>query len=240
MANERLTLLVKGTDPQYLEGSSLLIEAYALYSDTANDNCVAQLKLKNLGSRIVKAVSIELIVFDAFSQEIKAVIHHYKNLEIGQNKSFGDKEAIIINDNKANSFKVKLNAISYSDGSVYRPDQSNIYEQLPRNQNIDGLDSELLDQYKRDIVEKGFPKATFCKMQLAKGLWQCGCGNWQLANNKCTACGASESVFTSTLDINALKKHLEEYALQRHLILVYDDYTKGSDLIASDIDYDII
>ena len=37
-----------------------------------------------------------------------------------------------------------------------------------------------------------------------------------------------------------LKKHLEEYALQRHLILVYDDYTKGSDLIASDIDYDII
>ena len=37
-----------------------------------------------------------------------------------------------------------------------------------------------------------------------------------------------------------LKKHLEKYALKRHLILVYDDYTKVSDLIASDIDYDII
>jgi DNA-binding LytR/AlgR family response regulator len=37
-----------------------------------------------------------------------------------------------------------------------------------------------------------------------------------------------------------LKKHLEEYALKRHLVLVYDDYTKGSDLVASDIEYDII
>ena len=37
-----------------------------------------------------------------------------------------------------------------------------------------------------------------------------------------------------------LKKHLEEYALKRHLVIVYDDYIKGSDLIASDIEYDII
>ena len=37
-----------------------------------------------------------------------------------------------------------------------------------------------------------------------------------------------------------LKKHLEEYAIKRHLVLVYDDYTKGSDLVASDIEYDLI
>ena len=37
-----------------------------------------------------------------------------------------------------------------------------------------------------------------------------------------------------------LKKHLEEYALKRHLITVYDDYTKGADLVASPIEYDII
>ncbi len=37
-----------------------------------------------------------------------------------------------------------------------------------------------------------------------------------------------------------LKQCLEEYALKRHLIIVYDDYTKGADLIASDIEYDII
>lgn len=37
-----------------------------------------------------------------------------------------------------------------------------------------------------------------------------------------------------------LKKHLEEYALTRNLILVYDDYTNGYDLIASNIEYDLI
>ncbi len=37
-----------------------------------------------------------------------------------------------------------------------------------------------------------------------------------------------------------LKKHLEQYAMQRHLAIVYDDYTKGSDLVASELEYDII
>ena len=37
-----------------------------------------------------------------------------------------------------------------------------------------------------------------------------------------------------------LKKHLEEYAIKRNLILVYDDYTNGYDLIASNIEYDLI
>lgn len=37
-----------------------------------------------------------------------------------------------------------------------------------------------------------------------------------------------------------LKKYLEEYAVKRHLVFVYDDYTKGYDLIASKIEYDLI
>lgn len=37
-----------------------------------------------------------------------------------------------------------------------------------------------------------------------------------------------------------LKKHLEKYAINRNIIMNYDDYSNGSDLIASSIDYDII
>ena len=37
-----------------------------------------------------------------------------------------------------------------------------------------------------------------------------------------------------------LKKHLEEYALNRNLVFVYDDYTNGYDLIKSSIEYDLI
>ena len=37
-----------------------------------------------------------------------------------------------------------------------------------------------------------------------------------------------------------LKHHLEEYALTINLVLVYDDYTNGYDLIASNIEYDLI
>ena len=37
-----------------------------------------------------------------------------------------------------------------------------------------------------------------------------------------------------------LKKNLEEYALKRHLFILYDDYTNGFDLLASSYEYDII
>ena len=37
-----------------------------------------------------------------------------------------------------------------------------------------------------------------------------------------------------------LKKHLDEYAQQRNLLMVYYDYTAGADLIASGIEYDVI
>lgn len=39
---------------------------------------------------------------------------------------------------------------------------------------------------------------------------------------------------------NELKKHLEKYAADRGIIIVYDDYLNGLELVASNIDYDII
>lgn len=37
-----------------------------------------------------------------------------------------------------------------------------------------------------------------------------------------------------------LKAHLEEYSIKKNLVIVYDDYTSGADLVASNIEYDLI
>ena len=37
-----------------------------------------------------------------------------------------------------------------------------------------------------------------------------------------------------------LKKHLDVYAKKRDLVMVYYDHTRGSELLASDIEYDLI
>ncbi|MCQ2524709.1 MAG: LytTR family DNA-binding domain-containing protein [Lachnospiraceae bacterium] len=37
-----------------------------------------------------------------------------------------------------------------------------------------------------------------------------------------------------------LKVYLEEYSIKKNIVIVYDDYTNGADLIASNIEYDII
>lgn len=39
---------------------------------------------------------------------------------------------------------------------------------------------------------------------------------------------------------DVLKKHLDEYAQGRGLLMVYYDYTNGADLLASDIEYDVV
>ncbi len=39
---------------------------------------------------------------------------------------------------------------------------------------------------------------------------------------------------------NELKKHLEEYSVKRGIDILYDDYSNGSELVASTMEYDII
>lgn len=82
MSSNRLQELMKQTEPQYVEGSPLLLAACALYIDSNNGNCIAQLKWKNISDRKIKAVSVELEVFDSFDNVISNVSHHYRNVDV--------------------------------------------------------------------------------------------------------------------------------------------------------------
>ena len=68
---QRLTLIDKITNPQYAEGSPLLLEACALYLDNVEKQCIAQLKWKNIGNQVIQAILIDLVCFDAFGHVVK-------------------------------------------------------------------------------------------------------------------------------------------------------------------------
>lgn len=213
MANDRLELLMKQSEPQYAQGSPILLEACALYYDRPNNNCIAQIKWKNIDTRAIKAVNIELLLFDAFDQQIKSVSHQYNKINISKGAFFGEKDAIVINEPAAIRYDVILNAVSFTDGSVYRSDGKNKFETLPSKKPV-SVSKEFFDQYKRDLAKNGYSLASCCQPQQKDELWQCGCGSWQHVGTSCLNCGATQEILEQIANPQQLKANLVLYQME--------------------------
>lgn len=207
---ERLISLMKVSEISYSEGSPLLLEAYALYQDTATGQCIAQLKWKNIDSRPIKAVMIELDGYDAFSQKLEPIHYQYDGLLITQGSDFGGKTPIMIKNNKIVKYDVLLKAVSFSDNSVWRVEKDDVFEFLPESK-PQKLEGEPLDQLKRDLSKQGNKNAATFTPQRAMGLWQCGCGNWQFADSQCLKCRITQKALEEASDESVLAKHLLAY-----------------------------
>ena len=212
MAEDRLKTLMKSTDMMYSQGSPVLLEACALYQDNLTSQCIAQLKWKSIDSRRIKAVSVEITLYDSFNQRQPQIEYHYKNLNAKQNETFGEKEAIIIDNNVGVKFEVNLKAVSFEDGTIYRPEDKSLHA-LPAPKKVD-LSGELLAQYKRDLAAKGFGDASKFQPQKTLGLWQCGCGNWQYDSSPCLLCGATQAVIDNAADHQLLMANLKKHEAQ--------------------------
>lgn len=210
MANQRLEQLAKQTSIFYANGSPLLLEASALYLDNNTNNCIAQLKWRNIDQRPVKAVMVEIDGLDAFGQKTEPVHFQYDGLLVPQGSDFGGKTPILIRSNKVVKFDVVLKAVSFSDETVWRADSPSVFEPLPETK-AQTLEGELLDQYKRDLASKGIKVAASNQPQKAMGLWQCGCGSWQYEGHECLKCRTTWDALEEASDIATLEDHLLAY-----------------------------
>ena len=208
MTATRLQLLMKKAEPSYATESPLLLAAYALYRDTETNENVAQLKWQNLDKRSVKAVMVVLITYNAFEQRLDDIQYQYDGLTVIPRKEFGSKLPIIIHDSRVSRFDVVLKAVSFVDGTVWRSDEDNIFEPLPKpvEQTLMG---ELYSQLKRDMKSK--PWITKYTMQTMHDIWQCGCGNWQKVGMPCSKCHITQEELISATDPTLLQEHLAEY-----------------------------
>ena len=76
----------------YSPGSPLLIVAGALLQDTQSGRVIAQLKLKNLDSRPVKAVKVRITSQDTVGRTLGDVTEHvYLDLHAERDEEFGQK-----------------------------------------------------------------------------------------------------------------------------------------------------
>ena len=210
MADQRLEVLMKKSEAQYTEGRPILLEASALYLDKTTNNCIAQLKWKNIDPCPIKAVMIELVAYDAFNQKLEPIHYQYDGLLVTQGAEFGSKTPIVIKNNKVVKYDVILKAVSFSDETIQRFEEDAVFETLPENK-PQKLEGETLDQLKRDLAKQGNKNAASFSPQKAMGLWQCGCGSWQYADSQCLKCRITQKTLEEASDEFILTKHLMAY-----------------------------
>ena len=222
---------MKVTDAQYAKGSPLLLMACALYMDAVTNQCVAQLKWRNLDSRPVKAILIELDGYDEFNQRLEPVSFHYANLEAPQGKDFGSRVPVPIRDASMVRYEVLLKAVLFATGDVWQADQAVPFSVLPQGKEM-VLTGELYEQYEWALFNLGLSASGQFQPQTAMGLWQCGCGSWQAEGTPCLNCKATMSLLQKYANPQLLEECLDaQYAAGSPLLLMtcalYQDAVSG-------------
>lgn len=213
----RLTTIDKNVNPQYAAGSPVLLGACALYFDNIDKRCIAQLKFKNLDSKTIVAMMVDIICVDVFGHEIETQSYQYLNLSEKQGAFFGSRNAILLNSGNIKKYHVCLRAVSFDNGTVMEPVSPMIFCPLPEAKQLE-LEGDLLEQYKRDLEKLNIKTKVKNRTQEADGLWQCVCGSWQKNGTACFECQAIHDHLIAIESIESLTENLIAYRREQENI----------------------
>ena len=97
------------------------ILAGALLKDNETGEILAQLKLKNVQAKPIKALTISLQALDTAGQKLGSPVSHpYLDLSIPQDGEFGQKEAIVLPHVTARGFQPRVCLLYTSLGCRWR------------------------------------------------------------------------------------------------------------------------
>ncbi len=173
--SERFTRLYTLPEELYAEGSPLLIAAGALLRDNQSNKLLAQLKLKNLDARAVRAVQVRLWPEDAFGHAAEnPVFYSYLDLNADRGWVFGFKNPIPLSDPSTRSFRAEICAVAFADGSRWSAPEGALWAPLPAGETLESAlgDLELCKQLRLE------QRLRSCRFRPARmlDLWRCACG----------------------------------------------------------------
>ena len=183
--SERYSRLYALPENLYAVGSPVVIAAGTLLKDNQTGKVVAQLKLRSISNRIIKAVKVRLDLFDTAGNPIgEPVVYDYLDLSASRDVAFGQKVPIHVSEIKARSYAVAVQEVVFADKTTWSASDTS-WESLPRQKTLDAVfgDSELVKQYKIAV-------GTNCSYYPLekKDIWFCVCGALNHADESCNAC----------------------------------------------------
>ena len=196
----RLLLMPKNI---YASGSPVLIVAGALLQDTQTGNVLAQLKLKNIGTKPIKAASVSIQPLDTIGNLLgSAITFQYLDLTAKRYEEFGVKTPIILPDASTRSYHVSLKEVVFTDNTVWQSD-GQPWEALTPPSSLESIlkGPELVTQYRIQFGDDCQYMPT-----VQKDLWFCACGEVnRQGEDGCYHCGKSLNTLLA-VDVKQLQQ----------------------------------
>lgn len=204
--SERYQRLFALPQSLYTKGAPVVVEAGALLKDTRTGHILAQLKIKNIEPKTIKAALVEILPLDTVGKSLgETVEYQYLDLAVGCGQSFGVKEAVAIPKETTRGFTVAVAKVIYADNSDWVADGTP-WEPLP-------VVGRLEDWLQDCRVAAQFQVEYGARYQYAyweaKDVWACPCGRLNRKGQRCSACGAEAEAFLK-LDTDALVERYEK------------------------------
>lgn len=187
--SERYSKLFALPENLYASGAPVVIAAGALLKDNQTGKVIAQLKMRNIGANIIKAVKVCIHPLDTVGNALGAEVEYqYLDLAAKRNEEFGAKSPIPLADAATRSYSVSVVEVVFTDNTVWNATDEP-WEVLSAPPTLDAIlkDSELLKQYR---IKYG----TDCRYSptVQKDLWYCVCGELNRKHETvCHHCGKS-------------------------------------------------
>lgn len=200
--SERYSRLFSLSENLYATGSPILIVAGALLKDNQTGKVLAQLKMRNIGAKPIKAATISIQPLDTVGNLLgSAVSHQYLDLNVSRNDEFGAKTPVMLPDASTRSYFVSVTEVIFTDNTTWKS-SNEPWEVLSFAVTLDEAlkDSELVKQYRIQFGTESKYKPT-----VQKDLWHCACGELNRKEEAtCCRCGKSLAALQA-IDISVLK-----------------------------------
>lgn len=205
--SERYARLFILPENLYAAGAPVVIAAGALLKDTQTDRVLAQLKLRNIGDKPIKAVTVKVVPLDTVGKPLgEAVDYQYLDLNEARDTNFGAKVPIVLPDAATRAFSASVDEVIFADNSLWTAAGAP-WEPLSVPVPLENMfrDIELAKQYR---IEYGADSKY--SYQTDKDLWRCVCGalNHQ-EEAQCHRC-RKEAAALAAPDIEGLKERCQE------------------------------
>lgn len=200
--SERYTRLFSLPENLYAEGSPVIIAAGSLLKDNQTGKVLAQLKLRNIAQKTIKAVTVCVEPLDTVGKPLGEVVsYQYLDLHADRDIDFGQKSPIALPDAATRSFAVSVSEVIFTDNSIWNS-VSLPWEALNKPASLDSLhDSELAKQFRMEF-------GSSCEILPLeqKDLWFCVCGALNRKEEaSCHRCSKTLSTLQS-FDMDELRR----------------------------------
>lgn len=204
---ERYTRLFSLPENLYSTGAPVIIAAGALLKDNQTGKVLAQLKLRNIAGKTIKAATVFVEPLDTVGKPLgKGISYQYLDLHADRDTDFGQTSAIALPDATTRSYSVLVSEVAFQDNTVWQA-AGEVWESLPSPITLDEAfnDSELVKQYR-------IAYGSNCQYMptMEKDIWVCTCGKLNHREEaECHQCGKVLSDLQA-VDLDELKQDRDD------------------------------